>query len=246
MAAAIVNRLLEIGRDRPKVQSILDTLGTRIELAAKEVTDHWNKHEKFCKSTEFTYWGWELLGRDGGEHTGSNCKSCQEQNLQAAVYGRINIDEHGNPLPPVHRKRQTARRDSVSKDFVGYICKAYGILEAVTAQDVVASNVGGAALEAQTNKATQAGYSEGLRDSKRVNEEHMVQSATLEWQGNTMSLGAMQDRHMGSHNTVQGSRKKAKKRKEQIASGEKKRRSRAGPWGKDEENRRLLFAELDK
>jgi hypothetical protein len=78
-----------------------------------------------------------MLDHDKSEHTGTKCRACQEGNLQAAVYGLENIDGFGNPNKGAMKKK-TARREACSPDFGGFVCPGYGMLEAASAQEMLA------------------------------------------------------------------------------------------------------------
>ena len=245
LPALILARVREIGEKRPNVQKILGSAGSSLADAVTQVSNHYRQHERYCSSTEYFYWQWNMLDHDKSEHTGTKCRACQEQNLQAAVYGLENIDAFGNPNKGA-RKKKTARREACSPDFGGFVCPGYGMLEAASAQEMLAVIADTPCVAKFASKHRKAGLSEGKAIAKKVNEEHQVDAAMLDWQGGTNSLGAMQDRRMGAFNTVTDSKKKAAQRKQKEESGERKRRTRAGAWGKDETNRRLLFLELDK
>ena len=124
------------------------------------------------------------------------------------------------------------------------------MLEPVYAQEVLDARGAVEDLEGAVEKAKKAApsrsWNAGARKTKQLNEFQQLESAVLEWRGNTMSIGKMHDRRMSTFNTVADSKRKAKARKKEEASGEKVRRGRSGPWGKVEANRIKLFSELDR
>jgi hypothetical protein len=247
IAALVEARVRQIGNEHPKMQKIIDTVNASLRKDIKRVREHYHAHDKMSETTEYFYWRWSVLDRDTGKHTASNCKACQEQNLQAAVFGKLNIDANGNPVIG-KKKRKTMRRESCSEDFLGFRCIKYGVLEAVTVKDVMASDSPGAVklVESIKKKVKVKARDEGIKHSQKVNEEHMRDAAMLEWMGNTMSMGRMVDRRSTSMNSVPDSEKNAQERVGEEESGEKIRRYRGGEWGRSEANRRKLFLELDK
>ena len=247
MAKVVEARMLQIGNEHPKMQKIMDTVNSDLRKDIKRVRKHYRANDRMSESTEYFYWRWSMLERDAGKHTASNCKACQEQNLQAAVFGKENIDANGNPVVGT-KKRKTMRRESCSEDFLGFRCIKYGVLEAVTVEDVMASESAGALklVESIKKKVKVKARDEGIKYSQKVNGEHMRDAAMLEWMGNTMSMGRMVDRRSTSMNSVPDSEKNAQERVGEEESGEKIRRYRGGEWGRSEVNRRKLFLELDR
>ena len=116
MPKVLLAAVKELGANNPKIGEILGTSGKRIGDTVNEITKHYQDHERHCSSTEYFYWPWEWLEDDDREHTGSKCKTCQESNYQAAVYGNEGVDKNNYPIR--RRQKRTARRESAAEDFV--------------------------------------------------------------------------------------------------------------------------------
>ena len=61
LPSLILARVREIGEKRPNVQKILDSAGSSLAEAVKQVSNHYRQHERLCSSTEYFYWQWKML-----------------------------------------------------------------------------------------------------------------------------------------------------------------------------------------
>jgi hypothetical protein len=248
----IYNKVVEIGDGNPKAKQIMDSATTgSLRGIVKEISKHYNQHEKLCV-VEYEHWPWKLLERDTSQHTGSACEACRTGKRQSAVYSLLNIDENGNPIPASRMKFKIPRREACAEDFVSYVCHAYGMLECITGRDLK-KHLWPAVVEytkeegkRQKMKGHSKGYSSGKRIVKKVNEEFLIISTALEMMGNGMSQGKAFNRRISTHNTVRDAGRLACDRLAKEKSGEKAPKNRAGLWGKDESNHRLLFDALDE